>query len=75
MIAIDEMDLARLAGVTGVLSDVDDTLSTEGKLTGEAYAGLWRLREAGVWFVDDDDYYVGRYLVRRARARSRAERS
>jgi HAD superfamily hydrolase (TIGR01484 family) len=30
-----------------VLLDIDDTLSTRGKLTAEAFAALWRLREAG----------------------------
>jgi HAD superfamily hydrolase (TIGR01484 family) len=29
-----------------VLLDIDDTLSTRGKLTAEAFAALWRLREA-----------------------------
>jgi len=27
-----------------------------------AYGKRQRLREAGLWFVDDDDYYAGRYL-------------
>ena len=34
-------------GVTAVLADIDDTLTTDGKLTAEAYAALERLREAG----------------------------
>lgn len=33
--------------VKGVFFDIDDTLTTEGKLTGEAFAALWRLRDAG----------------------------
>lgn len=33
--------------VRGLCFDIDDTLSTDGKLTAEAYAALWRLREAG----------------------------
>lgn len=35
------------ADVAGVLCDIDDTLTTEGRLTAEAYAALWRLRAAG----------------------------
>ena len=34
-------------GVTAVLADIDDTLTTDGKLTAEAYGALERLREAG----------------------------
>jgi HAD superfamily hydrolase (TIGR01484 family) len=33
--------------VRGVFCDIDDTLTTEGKLTARAYAALERLREAG----------------------------
>ena len=28
-----------------------------------AYGKRQRLREAGLWFVDDEDYYAGKYLV------------
>lgn len=34
-------------GVTAVLADIDDTLTTHGKLTAEAYGALEQLREAG----------------------------
>jgi len=34
-------------GVTAVLADIDDTLTTDGKLTAEAYGALEQLREAG----------------------------
>jgi HAD superfamily hydrolase (TIGR01484 family) len=34
-------------GVRGVLTDIDDTLSTHGRLTAEAYAAMERLRGAG----------------------------
>jgi hypothetical protein len=34
-------------GIRGVLIDIDDTLSTHGHLTVEAYAALGRIREAG----------------------------
>ena len=33
--------------IRGVLTDIDDTLTTDGKLTAEAYAALERLRAAG----------------------------
>jgi hypothetical protein len=33
--------------VRGVLADIDDTLTTDGRLTAEAYAALARLHEAG----------------------------
>ena len=34
-------------GVRGVLTDIDETLSTHGRLTADAYAALQRLRAAG----------------------------
>jgi HAD superfamily hydrolase (TIGR01484 family) len=34
-------------GIRGVLTDIDDTLSTEGRLTAEAYTALERLRNSG----------------------------
>ena len=34
-------------GIRGVLTDIDDTLSTRGRLTVEAFAALQRLRESG----------------------------
>jgi HAD superfamily hydrolase (TIGR01484 family) len=33
--------------ITGVLTDIDETLSTHGRLTAEAYSALQRLRSAG----------------------------
>jgi HAD superfamily hydrolase (TIGR01484 family) len=33
--------------IQGVCLDIDDTLSTDGKLTSEAYRSLWNLKEAG----------------------------
>ncbi len=36
-----------LSEIQGVCLDIDDTLSTSGKLTAEAYAALWSLKEAG----------------------------
>jgi HAD superfamily hydrolase (TIGR01484 family) len=40
-----------LAAVRGVCLDIDDTLSTRGKLTQEAYAALWKLKDAGLKVV------------------------
>lgn len=40
-----------LRRVKGVCLDIDDTLSSSGKLTSEAFAALWRLREAGFALV------------------------
>ena len=34
-------------GIVGVLADIDDTLTTDGKLTASAYAALERLKNAG----------------------------
>jgi HAD superfamily hydrolase (TIGR01484 family) len=41
------MPVAVRAAVRGVCTDIDDTLSTHGRLTAEAYAALERLRAAG----------------------------
>jgi HAD superfamily hydrolase (TIGR01484 family) len=46
--------LAALAGATrlrGLLFDIDDTLTTDGRLTAEAYAALERLKRAGKLLV------------------------
>jgi hypothetical protein len=40
-----------LKNVRGVCLDIDDTLSTHGKLTAEAYTALWKLKEAGFHVV------------------------
>jgi HAD superfamily hydrolase (TIGR01484 family) len=37
-----------LRGVLGVLTDIDDTLTTEGSITADALAALQRLRDAGI---------------------------
>ncbi len=42
-----ELDTHAVQAVRGVLFDIDDTLTTEGKLTAEAYAALERLRQHG----------------------------
>jgi hypothetical protein len=43
-------DSARVA-MRGVLADIDDTLSTEGRITAQAYAAMERLRSAGLLFI------------------------
>lgn len=51
MQTILEAPLEKLAAVRAVFSDIDDTLSSEGKITAEAYAALWRLHDAGLKVV------------------------
>ena len=41
----------QLAGIRGVCLDIDETLSTRGKLTSQAYDALWRLKSAGFYVV------------------------
>jgi HAD superfamily hydrolase (TIGR01484 family) len=48
---IAAMSRAEAEGIRYVLVDIDDTLTTEGKLSAAAYASLWRLREAGLKLV------------------------
>jgi HAD superfamily hydrolase (TIGR01484 family) len=40
-----------LRSIRGVCLDIDDTLSTSGKLTAEAYTSLWSLKNAGFLVV------------------------
>jgi len=46
-------DLTREAArrIRYVLMDIDDTITTEGKLPADSYAALWRLHEAGLHVV------------------------
>jgi len=44
---LSAMPQAARHGIRGILTDIDDTLSTHGRLTAEAYAALERLRAAG----------------------------
>ena len=41
------MPAATRRGITGILTDIDDTLSSEGRLTAAAYGALERLHQAG----------------------------
>src|SRR5271169_4965981 len=43
-------DTARMA-IRGVLTDIDDTVSTGGRVTATAYAAMERLRQAGLLVI------------------------
>lgn len=45
--ALRDVDLKALGHIRGVCLDIDDTLSSHGKLTASAFASLWKLKEAG----------------------------
>lgn len=45
---IDELTMKEAETIRFVLMDIDDTLTTDGKLTAESYAALWALRDAGL---------------------------
>jgi HAD superfamily hydrolase (TIGR01484 family) len=47
MTPLDQLPLDRLRKVEVVLSDIDDTITSEGRLTAAAYVALERLHEAG----------------------------
>ena len=44
---LSELNPARLAGVRGVLTDIDDTITTEGRITAQAYSAIELLHDAG----------------------------
>ena len=48
MISLAELDLKSLAHVSVVMLDIDDTLSTHGKLTAPAFTALWQLHDTGI---------------------------
>jgi HAD superfamily hydrolase (TIGR01484 family) len=45
------MPASACAAIRGVLADIDDTLSTRGRITAEAYAAMERLRAAGLLVI------------------------
>jgi HAD superfamily hydrolase (TIGR01484 family) len=51
MLSLDRLDIASLARVRGVFADIDDTLTTDGTLTAEAYGALASLHAAGLLVV------------------------
>src|SRR6185503_418813 len=48
---LSECPRATLAAIRGILTDIDETVSTEGHLTAEAYGALQALRRAGLLVV------------------------
>lgn len=48
---ITDLTPAQAQKLRGVFTDIDDTLTTDGKLTAEAYLALWRLEAAGVQVI------------------------
>jgi HAD superfamily hydrolase (TIGR01484 family) len=48
MLSLDELPASLLAGLKGVFVDIDDTLTTDGKLLATAYTALEQLQRAGV---------------------------
>jgi 1,2-diacylglycerol 3-alpha-glucosyltransferase len=51
VLSITEMTSDVANRILAVFSDIDDTMTTGGKLTEGAYGAMWRLREAGIPFV------------------------
>jgi HAD superfamily hydrolase (TIGR01484 family) len=48
---LSECPKATLAAIKGVLTDIDETVSTDGRLTPEAFAALAALKEAGLLVI------------------------
>lgn len=48
---MSELKAAELGGINGICLDIDDTLSTHGKLTAAAFDALWALKGAGFFIV------------------------
>lgn len=46
-----EITAEELSGLRFILTDIDDTITNEGKLTAEAYSAMWDLHEAGFGVV------------------------
>jgi HAD superfamily hydrolase (TIGR01484 family) len=51
MMPLAECPKSVLMAIRGVFADIDETVSTDGRLTGEAYAALESLKEAGLMVV------------------------
>jgi hydroxymethylpyrimidine pyrophosphatase-like HAD family hydrolase len=45
---VSEMSPAEAAGIRYILMDIDDTITTGGKLPAASYTALWKLKEAGL---------------------------
>ena len=48
---LSEINPERLARVVGVFADIDETISTRGKIAPQAFEALWRLHDAGLKVV------------------------
>ena len=44
---IQQLDAQRISKIKYILCDIDDTITTKGKLTAEAYNAMWKLHDAG----------------------------
>ncbi|MCB9674954.1 MAG: HAD-IIB family hydrolase [Alphaproteobacteria bacterium] len=51
MITPDTLTPAICTGLTGILCDIDDTLTLHGRLPAASFEALWRLRDAGLRVV------------------------
>jgi HAD superfamily hydrolase (TIGR01484 family) len=51
VLPLSEFPLKERRGIRGVLFDIDDTLTTDGRLTADAYAAMQRLHDAGLTVV------------------------
>ena len=51
MLPLRKMPTAARAGIKILLSDIDDTLTTDGRLTAAAYGAMERLRDAGLLVI------------------------
>ena len=48
MLPLTQAPRDMLAGVSAVLTDIDDTLTLHGRLPAEAFGALWKLKRAGI---------------------------
>jgi HAD superfamily hydrolase (TIGR01484 family) len=48
---VKDITAGELRSIKGVLFDIDDTFTLEGKIPAEAYGALWRLHESGLILV------------------------
>jgi len=44
---IQQLDAQRILKIKYILCDIDDTITTKGKLTAESYHAMWKLHDAG----------------------------
>ncbi|MGB1256690.1 MAG: HAD-IIB family hydrolase [Thiolinea sp.] len=51
MLQLAELSLEQRQMIKVVLTDIDDTVTTDGRLTGQAYVAMERLREAGFLLI------------------------